>query len=188
MIKIVKAPQSILSQKAQTVSAKGGPASGWDKKILKIIEEMTTTLVRQANPKGVGLAAPQIGYSLRIFITKPYLKSPINIFINPEITWKSEELTNGVPENDNPLEGCLSLPEIWGTVKRHASVKLHYQTPDGKTHEKGFNGFPATIIQHEMDHLEGHLFSQRVLEQKGKLYKTGKDKNGKELLEEIEIP
>lgn len=178
--KILTAPQLILSQKAQ-------PVEKTDKKTLKIIKEMKTTLVKQANPKGVGLAAPQIGYPLRIFITKPYPKSHVRIFINPEITWKSEGLTNGVPERENPLEGCLSLPGVWGTVRRYSSVKLRYQTPDGKTHEEKFDGFLATIIQHEMNHLEGHLFSQRVLEQKGKLYKTGKDKNGKEVLEEIEI-
>lgn len=189
MTEVVKAPDQILSQKTQPVSAKGGPTSGWDKKTLKIIEEMRTTLVKQTNPKGVGLAAPQIGYPLRIFITKPYPKSPIKVFINPEITWRSEELTNGVPERENPLEGCLSLPGIWGTVKRHASVKLRYQIPDGRTHKETFEGFLATVIQHEMDHLEGRLFPQRVLEQQGKLYKvTGKDEKGKEKWEEIEIP
>jgi len=181
MAKILRAPKEILSQKAQ-------PVEKVDQGVRKVIEEMKMALALQNNPKGVGLAAPQVGYPLRIFITKPFPKSPIKVFINPEITWRSEELINGVPERENPLEGCLSLPGIWGTVKRHASVKLRYQTPDGKTHNEEFKGFLATIIQHETDHLEGHLFTQRILEQQGKLYKvTGKDKKGKDVFEKVEV-
>lgn len=187
MAQILKAPSEVLSQKAQ-------PVEKIDQKVRKIIEEMMATLNAQENPKGVGLAAPQIGYSLQIFITKPALKSPIRIFINPEIIGASKELTNGVPERENlpagrhdPLEGCLSLPGIWGPVKRHASLKLRYQTPNGQTHKEEFKGFLATIIQHEIDHLGGRLFTQRVLEQKGKLYRAGKNKEGKEVLKEIEI-
>lgn len=181
MTKILHAPQKVLAQKAHLVEK-------IDKKILEIISEMKEALNLQDNPRGVGLAAPQIGYPLRIFLTKPFPKSPFGVFINPEITWRSKDLTNGVPERENPLEGCLSLPGIWGRVKRHASLKLHYQTPDGQTHEELFAGFMAIIIQHEMDHLEGHLFPQRVLEQKGKLYQiTGKDKEGKEIFEEVKF-
>lgn len=187
MIDIVKAPNQILSQKTRLVGK-------IDKKVLKIIDKMKVILSAQENPKGVGLAAPQIGYPLRIFITRPHLKSPIQIFINPEVTWTSEELTNGVPERENlpagrqdPLEGCLSLPGLWGHVQRHAAVKLHYQTPSGKIHEELFKGFLATIIQHEIDHLEGQLFPQRVLEQKGKLYKAQRDETGKDTFVEIEL-
>lgn len=181
MTKVLTAPHPTLSQKSQ-------PISKVDKKILKIIEEMKQALLAQKNPQGVGLAASQIGYLWRIFITKPAPKSSISVFLNPEVSWKSPKLTDGVPERPNPLEGCLSLPGIWGRVKRHQSLKLRYQTPDGKTRHQKFSGFLATIIQHEMDHLDGHLFPQRVLAQKGKLYKSvGKDKEGKKKFEEIEI-
>lgn len=188
MAEVIRAPDQILSQKAQ-------PIKKVDKKIIKVIAEMKATLNAQKNPKGVGLAAPQIDYPLRIFITKPYPKSHIQVFINPEITWKSEDMINRSPEREESLpagrqalEGCLSLPGLWGTVKRRTSLKLRYQTPDGQNHEEVFEGFIATIIQHEMDHLEGHLFTQRVLEQKGKLYKiTGKDENDKEIWTEVTI-
>lgn len=181
MKKILYAPSGLLSQKAQTVAK-------IDQKILQILEEMKKTLTIQDNPKGVGLAAPQIGYPLRIFITKPFPKSPLRVFINPEIILASKEITNGVPERENPLEGCLSLPGIWGRVQRHAALKLRYLTPDGKSHRELFKGFLAVIIQHEMDHLEGRLFPQRVLEQKGKLYKAGgKDKAGKDIFEEVQL-
>lgn len=180
MVKVLKAPEPVLAQKAQ-------PVKKIDKRVREIIRQMKEALKAQNNPKGVGLAASQIGYSLKIFITKPWPKSTIKVFINPEITWRSKELINGVPERENPLEGCLSLPGIWGTVRRHAAIKLRYQTPDGKIHEEHFEGFLATIIQHEADHLEGHLFTQRVLEQKGKLYRPVKNKEGKEKLEEVEL-
>ncbi len=177
---ILTVPNSVLTQPAQ-------PVGKLDQKIIKIIREMKETLLAAENPKGVGLAAPQIGEPYRIFLTKPWPKSEIRVFINPEITWKSEEMTNGVPERDNKLEGCLSIPKIWGNVKRHQAVKLRYLTSDGKSHTQKFQGFLATIIQHEVDHLDGRLFSSRVIEQKGKFYEGRKDKEGKEVLEEVEI-
>jgi len=148
---------------------------------------MKKTLLATENPKGVGLAAPQIGESLKIFITKPFPKSEIQVFLNPEIIWKSEKLTEGVPERENKLEGCLSVPGIWGLVRRHQSIKLKYLSPDGKIRVQKFSGFLATIIQHEMDHLEGRLFSARVLEQHGKFYKIEKNAEGKEFLQELKL-
>lgn len=180
MLKIVSAPEQILFQKVK-------PVKKIDKKILKIIKEMQESLNHQRNPKGVGLAAPQVGYPLKIFIAKPQPKSPIRVFINPEITWLSEELNSGIPERENPFEGCLSLPGVWGPVKRHASVKLRYQTPDGETQEEVFEDFMAVIIQHEMDHLEGRLFTQRILEQQGKLYKARRNEDGKEEMVAVDL-
>ena len=186
-MEIVKIPHPVLFQKAK-------PVEKIDKKILELIKEMKKTLLAAENPKGVGLAAPQVGKPLRIFLTKPWPKSEISVFINPELKDQSEELTSGVPERDNKqsfssnkLEGCLSIPKIWGVVKRHERVTLKYQTPDGKTHVKTFSGFMATIIQHEMDHLDGHLFSSRTVEQKGQFYQIQKKEEGKEELVEIEL-
>ena len=85
------------------------------------------------------------------------------------------------------LEGCLSLKDIWGDVVRSPEVTLEYFDEKGKKHTKTFNGFLATIIQHEMDHLEGILFPKRVLEQKGTLYKSEKDEKGQDIFEEIKI-
>lgn len=179
-MEIVKIPHPVLFQPAR-------PVEKIDKKILEIIEEMKKTLLAAENPKGVGLAAPQVGRSFRIFLTKPWPKSAIGVFINPELKSQSETLTNGVPERDNKLEGCLSIPRIWGVVKRHERITLKYQTPDGKSHTKKFSGFMATIIQHEMDHLDGRLFSSRTVEQKGQFYQMQKDKEGKEELVEIQL-
>lgn len=180
MSDIVTVPNAVLTTPARAVVA-------FDKKLAMLVSRMKRVLLATKNPKGVGLAAPQIGEGVQIFLTKPTAKAAIRVFINPEITMHEGGLTDRVPERDNPLEGCLSIPRIWGPVKRSASVTLRYQDEAGIAHEERFEGFLATIIQHEVDHLSGILFTQRVLEQKGKLYEPAKDKDGKEVLEEIEL-
>lgn len=180
MTPIVKVPNNVLVTPAKTVTS-------FDKKLGRLIAEMKRTLVTTRNPRGVGLAAPQIGESVRVFITKPTPKANLRVFINPEIISRSKEETDGVPERENKLEGCLSIPHVWGHVKRSLSLTLTYQDEKGTRHEQEFSGFLATIIQHETDHLNGVLFTQRVLEQQGKLFQPVKDENGKEVLEEIRL-
>lgn len=179
-MKILITPDPILTTPSQ-------PVLKIDRQVLDFIEAMKRTLVETTNPKGVGLAAPQAGKNWQIFLTKPYGKSEIRVFINPESLSHSPELTEGVPGRGRNLEGCLSIPKVWGMVKRYQTIKLKYKTPDNKTHRQQFSGFLATIIQHEMDHLQGHLFPSRTLEQKGKLYQAKKDKEGEESLEELNI-
>lgn len=181
MLQIVKVPEPVLTTPSKAVEK-------IDKKTLEFIDGMKKTLLGAKNPKGVGLAASQVGRGVRIFLAKPTTKVPFAIFINPQIIWKSEEKTEGVPERDKKFEGCLSIPNVWGIVRRHQTVKVTYQAPDGKNHTKLFKGFLATIIQHEIDHINGILFTQRVLEQKNKLYKvSGKDEKGNDVFDEIEI-
>jgi peptide deformylase len=173
---IVRVSSDVLTHSAKTVTS-------FDKRLGSLITEMKTALLATRNPKGVGLAAPQVGQSLRVFITKDTPKSPIRIFVNARITSKVPE----EPDKDGKLEGCLSIPTIWGKVKRAHEVTIDYQDENGKPHHETLKGFLATIIQHEIDHTNGILFTQRVLEQKGKLYQTTKDKEGKEELEEVTI-
>ncbi len=166
-----------------------------DAKILAVITEMKRSLLFARSPKGVGLAAPQIGIPLRIFITKPFEKANIDVFINPEITWQSSRLTEiQRPEGgmkslkkEKKLEGCLSVQNVWGYLKRPDRVKLKYTDMSGVTEEKEFSGFMATIVQHETDHLNGILFTRRVMEQHEKLYSIEEDDEGREKLVEIEI-
>ena len=177
---IIATPHPVLSTPARTVTS-------FDKRLTKLIRDMKAVIRAAIHPKGVGLAAPQTGEPWRIFITRPTEKSEIRVFINPEIVKHSSEQTDGVPERENKLEGCLSVPKIWGRVKRAKQLTLKYQDESGGIHTEKFSGFLATIIQHETDHTNGILFVQRVLEQKGKLYQTAKDEEGKEILEEIAI-
>lgn len=187
MLKIVTAPNPVLSESAKQISK-------IDTSVLKFIAEMKKTLEKTTDPKGVGLAAPQVGKSLRIFIAKPTDKSRILVFINPKITEQSSELDYiKRPKKDSSkkaskkLEGCLSLPTIWGPALRASSLTLSYVDEQGKHHKQKFSNFLATIIQHEMDHLSGILFPKRVLEQKGILYKSSKNEKGEDVFEEIEI-
>jgi len=179
-MQIISTPNPILTQPSQ-------PVEKINRQVLDLIEEMKKTLLSAQKPKGVGLAAPQIGMPLRIFITKPFPKSKIEVFINPEIVWQSKEMSEITKKKNAKLEGCLSIPGIWGLVKRHTHLKLKFTTPDGKSHRQNFSSFMANIIQHEIDHLNGRLFSSRVLEQKGKFYQISKGKEDKEVLQELSL-
>lgn len=167
MLKIVTAPHPVLNQPTKKVTK-------IDKKIKKLVYLMEKTLEAQTDPPGVGLAANQVGYSLSLFIAKPTKKSKIKVFINPKIKKTIAQNTIKTKKNkkkDLALEGCLSIPKIWGPVKRAKKVLVEYQDLEGKIKTEWFNGIEATIIQHEMDHLQGKLFTQRAIEQNQPLYR-----------------
>jgi peptide deformylase len=109
------------------------------------------------NAHGVGLAAPQIGKGIRLFVIdaepmdEEHLKGAKMVFINPE---KLEEEGNPWPYE----EGCLSLPGLREEVKRPEKITLSYQDETGKSYTRTFEGLLARVIQHEYDHLEGKLF------------------------------
>ncbi|MFK8105055.1 MAG: peptide deformylase [Saprospiraceae bacterium] len=124
----------------------------------ELIENMWETMYQA---QGVGLAAPQIGLSIRLFVIDtmqtaeegdehPGIKTP---FINPQ---KIEEGGDPWPYE----EGCLSIPNVRGDVERPAQIKLRYQDENFEFHEKIFTGMEARVIQHEYDHLEGILFTE----------------------------
>lgn len=184
MYSIVQAPNEILRTPTKPVDL---PVS----KLSQIIAEMRQILITRVNPEGVGLAANQVGLPYRLFLARFSTRKsePVRVFINPEILEQSAELQT--VDKKAPLEGCLSLPKYYGAVRRFQWVRVKYQTIiDSKLadREEKFTGFPATVIQHEMDHLNGKIFVERILEQDGLLYRiTGKDKKGKEEWEEVEI-
>jgi len=176
------------------------PVTKFDKKLKDILSEMSQTLDATTDPVGVGLAAPQVGIQKRIFLAKPTPTGKTHVFINPRIIQESanEEVpsfTNSQKvEKRKPakskgklLEGCLSIPNIWGNVGRKKEVKVAWQDAQGELHEAHFKGFPAIIIQHEIDHLNGILFTKHVLEQKEQLYRSYKNENGEDEFEEIEV-
>lgn len=189
MLKIVQAPEPVLSQKAKEVTV-------IDKSVKNLLKEMEITLAHASDPEGVGLAAPQVGKSLQIFLVRETPKSPLLTFINPKIEnffnkeKKSSEAKStsvGKKSKGVQLEGCLSLKDIWGVVTRHYGVELSYLDEHGEKHTKKFEGFIATIIQHEFDHLQGFLFTKRVLEQKNQLYHSKKNSKGETEFEEISL-
>ncbi len=193
MIRIITAPDPVLSGISKLVEKVDGS-------VKDLLTQMSEALLAAKDPVGVGLAAPQIGKSLRIFIAKPTLKSSVQVFINPQIISKSSEqevpaFTNSKKiEAKKPkksqgkmLEGCLSLPNIWGEVVRNRNITVSYLDERGRTHTRNFKGFMAIVIQHEIDHLDGILFPKRVLEQKGTLYESEKDEDGEDVFSELTI-
>ena len=127
------------------------PVAGVDDELRKLVEDMIDTMY---DAPGIGLAAPQVGVSRRVFVMDPGPKdaprAPMAL-INPEILWSSEAVN--VHE-----EGCLSIPEVWADVTRPASVRMRWTDLEGAVREAEFDGLAATCAQHELDHLEGKLF------------------------------
>lgn len=154
--------------------------------LLQTLKEMIKLTKTFNDPEGVGLASTQVGLKEAFFVAK---NSPADrhgedkflSVINPKI------LSTG-KKTKKYFEGCLSTPNIWGEVKRYLQIKVSYQDPMGKQIISPLKGILAWIFQHEIDHLNGILFQDRGLQQKGKFYKfTGKDKTGADTFEEIII-
>ena len=127
------------------------PVEKVDAEIRKLAEDMADSMYEA---EGIGLAAVQIGVPKRVIVMdldQKDGKKDWRVFINPKITWASEEMATFE-------EGCLSVPEIWDDVERPARIKAEYLDLDGKTVEIEADGMLATCLQHEMDHLEGILF------------------------------
>ena len=131
-----------------------------DDEVQKLIDDMLVT-VTDAN--GVGLAAPQVDSSLRIFVMASYPNprypdapeiDPYEV-INPEIISVSDEM-------EEDWEGCLSIPGIRGIVPRHKEIEVKYMDRFGREKKEVINDFLARVFQHEFDHLEGIVFLDRL--------------------------
>lgn len=166
-----------LRQKSQKVVA-------FDKSLNDLVSDLSDTLVAQADPPGLGLSAPQIGVFKRVFVARIRNRqslSPnrIKAFVNAQITkFSKKEVAY--------LEGCFSVPDLYGHVVRAAEVDIESCDLRGKTSKTHYKGLPARIIQHEIDHLNGTLFIDHIHTQNGKLFKVEKGKRGKEQF--VEVP
>ena len=144
--------EKVLQQKAEIV------------KDIDLKQELIQDMIKiMRENKGVGIAAPQVGISERIVVIEinkneryPDAPSfPLTVMINPEVKY----LTNEVEEGH---EGCLSVPGIRGIVPRYKRVSVKYLDEFGSPKEDTLEGFPAKVVQHEVDHLEGIVFIERV--------------------------
>ncbi len=145
---IITAPDPRLKLKAK-------PVEKVDQEIRRLMDDMLETMYLAP---GIGLAAPQVGVLKRVLVLdvakegeKP---APLKL-ANPEILWKSEELATY-------SEGCLSLPEHYADVTRPAEIKVRYLDEQNEIRELHAKELLATVIQHEMDHLEGTLFVDHI--------------------------
>jgi peptide deformylase len=152
---IVTLPEAVLRRKARAVTKV-------DKNLQTLIDDMIETM-RQA--PGVGLAAPQIGLSERIIVIEYFEReedeenedAPRKVWavLNPEIVKSSEETVMGI-------EGCLSVPGLVGEVERHATIQVKGLNRHGKPTKIKAQGWLARIFQHEIDHLNGVIFTDRA--------------------------
>lgn len=126
------------------------PVTRFDRRLHKLLDDMAETL---DDANGAGLAAPQVGILRRVFIIDLDETGPIE-FINPEILETSGE--------QDDMEGCLSVPGKWGMVKRPNYVRARAQDRNGEWFEIEGEGLTARCILHENDHLDGHLYSEKV--------------------------
>ena len=131
-----------------------------DPELQTFIDNLLTTV---ADEGGMGIAAPQVYESKRIIILSPkpnarYPYAPsmeATAMINPEMTWSSSKM-------EQDWEGCLTVPGIRGLVSRHQTIRIRYQTREGVVVETEYKGFLARVFQHEVDHLDGVVFLDRV--------------------------
>ena len=139
-------PDPILGQKASPIDA-------FDPDLRTLAERMIVTMYES---DGVGLAAPQVGKSIRMFVADPQVDPEPNpmVFVNPELHLEGEIVSHE--------EGCLSIPEVRVQVRRPESARVRAQDLDGEFFEVEASGFAARVWQHEFDHLEGNLIVDRM--------------------------
>lgn len=142
VLNVVKVGHPVLKQKAE-------PVAFVNKKIRALLDDMKDTMYAE---DGVGLAAPQVGESIRMLVLDD--GNGFQEFINPEIVHASGEQIG--------IEGCLSVPGYFGDVKRYNELEVKYIDRNNKHKKIKAEGFLARILQHEMDHLDGVLFIEKV--------------------------
>ena len=157
----------ILTYPDQRLKQLSEPIEQIDKPLLEFIQQLEQT--RVSGPGAVGIASPQVDVFKRIVIVDVSgMKKPVDnhghmVMINPEITeWDGMAMGR---------EGCLSVPDFTGNVIRAEKIKLHYTDTDGQLREIESSGFEARAIQHELDHLDGLLFLDRLVSRRSDLFK-----------------
>lgn len=130
-----------------------------DPLVQNLAARMLATVKDEAHA-GVGIAAPQVGINKNLILVQRFDKAeqPFESYINPKIIWRSTLLRTGA-------EGCLSIPDRREEVERSYAIRLQYALPTGDVMEENVEGFTAVIFQHEIDHLLGVLYPDRVDEQ-----------------------
>ncbi|MFA5029521.1 MAG: peptide deformylase [Patescibacteria group bacterium] len=144
MLQILTNPNPILRQKSVLV------ADFTNEEVQKLVPEMAETMLKK---DGLGLAAPQIGKNIRLIVVSH--KDGVLALFNPKIIKKSWFKEWGE-------EGCLSLPDKYGEVKRHKNITVKFDDTTGKSECLEAKGLLARVIQHEIDHLDGVLFIDKA--------------------------
>jgi peptide deformylase len=142
--------------------------------IQALVRDMRDTMEAEG---GIGIAAPQIGVSRRVILFHvpenggeevDECAGPLRVLVNPTLTPLSEDQEAG-------WEGCLSVPGLRGAVPRYVSVRYTGQTPEGETVDICAEGFHARVVQHEIDHLDGVLYPQRMTDMRSLVFTAAQD-------------
>ncbi len=160
VLEILRIPDKRLKQPSEVVES-------FDETLRAFIADLEAT--RQNGPGAVGIAAPQVAHFRRIAIVdvsntrKPVPNHGYMVLVNPEIThWDGFEMGR---------EGCLSVPDFTGNVIRATQIKISAQDPWGEPLEYEMEGYEARAVQHELDHLDGMLFTDRVVSRRTDLFR-----------------
>jgi len=143
------------SEKNRCLRQKAVPVKDINDEVRQTAKSMLETM---REGKGLGLAAPQVGFLKRLFVTHTEKEGPL-VFINPSIVWTSQEQVDCE-------EGCLSLPGMYADVRRPEKIRVQAWDEKGRAFNLEVAGILARVIQHENDHLEGILFIDRLNEAK----------------------
>lgn len=181
-MKIITVPHPTLRQQAS-------PIQIVDKKIVSFLQALEKTLRDKTNPKGVGLAAPQVNTQLRAFavdLSGKEHEQKLKVFLNPVITNHSFNKSLGEDSKVPTLEGCLSIPKLYGPVPRWEWIEAEFdEIENGELHRKKgkFEWYIARVFQHELDHLEGVLFTDYSLQYDLPVYQENKSDQLEELID-----
>ena len=145
--------RKIVTKEDPVLHSKCRPVEKFDDKLAQLLDDMTETLRKSG---GVGLAAPQVGILRRVFIMILEEDGPVIEAVNPEIVKTSGKVRD--------VEGCLSVPNRWGYVTRPKTVVLRACNRNGEQYELKLKDLGARCACHENDHLDGHLFLEKVEE------------------------
>lgn len=139
---------------SKVLRMRGATVEEFDGELADFLDRMVEAMIIE---DGVGLAAPQVGVSKQITVMNPEPGNEKTLIkmVNPIIISASEE-------TESFEEGCLSVPGVRGNVIRSVAIEVHYQDETGEKHELRADGLLARIIQHEVDHLNGVLFVDRL--------------------------
>jgi peptide deformylase len=129
-------------------------------KLIHVLAKRMYLAMRDPARPGVGIAAPQVGINKNIIWVQRFdkLGEPFEYYVNPKIVWRSNLIRKGA-------EGCLSIPDERGDVYRNYTIQISYFDAQGNFKQEVIEGFTAVIFQHEIDHLNGVLFTDRMIEQ-----------------------
>lgn len=161
----------ITNEKDLTVLTTTSADLKFDDPSIAILEKRMFSTVQDPEHAGVGIAAPQIGINKNLIAVQRFDKvgEPFESYINPKIIWRSKFIRKGV-------EGCLSIPDRREEVLRSNTIRLQYISKDGKIKEENIEGFTAVIFQHEVDHLYGILYPDRMEEAQKEEFEPLSDK------------